>query len=114
MNVFQNYIFHVQVLRRFRTGSYNTVVSTSVGEEGLDIGDVDLIVCFDASSSPIQLVQRMGRTGRKRNGRIAILIAEGKEEEVRIAILIAEGKEEEVRILGYLLRVVENGYYCGI
>ena len=72
----------LQVLQKFRNGGYNTIVSTSVGEEGLDIGDVDLIVCFDASSSPIRLVQRMGRTGRIRDGRIVILIGEGKEETV--------------------------------
>nr|XP_047132067.1 uncharacterized protein LOC105847408 isoform X2 [Hydra vulgaris] len=69
-----------EVLQKFRNGGYNTIVSTSVGEEGLDIGDVDLIVCFDASNSPIRLVQRMGRTGRVRDGRIVILIGEGKEE----------------------------------
>ena len=57
-------------------------MSTSVGEEGLDIGDIDLIVCFDASNSPIRLVQRMGRTGRKRAGRIIILVTEGKEDQV--------------------------------
>ena len=69
-------------MSRFRSGGYNTVVSTSVGEEGLDIGDVDLIVCFDSSNSPIRLVQRMGRTGRKRDGKIVFLVSKGKEEEV--------------------------------
>lgn len=71
-----------QVVQRFRKGGYNTLVATCVGEEGLDIGDVDLIVCFDAHASPIRLVQRMGRTGRKRNGRIVVLVTEGKEEQV--------------------------------
>ena len=71
-----------QVMRQFREGGYNTLVSTCVGEEGLDIGDVDLIVCFDAHKSPIRLVQRMGRTGRKREGRIVMLVTEGKEEQV--------------------------------
>lgn len=69
-------------MRDFRAGGYNTLVSTCVGEEGLDIGDVDLIVCFDASKSPIRLVQRMGRTGRKRKGRIVMLVTKGKEEQV--------------------------------
>ena len=51
-----------------------------MGEEGLDIGEVDLIICFDAAKSPVRLVQRMGRTGRRRSGRIVVLIAAGKEE----------------------------------
>ena len=35
---------------------YNVLVATCVAEEGLDIGDVDLIICYDSSSSPIQMV----------------------------------------------------------
>ena len=69
-------------MKQFREGGYNTLVSTCVGEEGLDIGDVDLIICFDAHKSPIRLVQRMGRTGRKREGRIVMLVTQGKEEQV--------------------------------
>ncbi|KAF0044281.1 hypothetical protein F2P81_003439 [Scophthalmus maximus] len=70
----------LEVVHRFRQGGFNTLVSTCVGEEGLDIGEVDLIVCFDAQKSPIRLVQRMGRTGRKRQGRIVVILAEGREE----------------------------------
>lgn len=70
----------LEVVKRFRSGGYNTLVSTCVGEEGLDIGEVDLIICFDAQKSPIRLVQRMGRTGRKRQGRIVVILAEGREE----------------------------------
>uniref|UniRef100_A0A668A683 ATP-dependent RNA helicase FANCM n=1 Tax=Myripristis murdjan TaxID=586833 RepID=A0A668A683_9TELE len=70
----------LEVMHRFRQGGFNTLVSTCVGEEGLDIGEVDLIVCFDAQKSPIRLVQRMGRTGRKRQGRIVVILAEGREE----------------------------------
>ncbi|XP_049917156.1 Fanconi anemia group M protein [Epinephelus moara] len=70
----------LEVVCRFRQGGFNTLVSTCVGEEGLDIGEVDLIVCFDAQKNPIRLVQRMGRTGRKRQGRIVVILAEGREE----------------------------------
>ncbi|XP_069064819.1 Fanconi anemia group M protein isoform X2 [Pleurodeles waltl] len=70
----------LEVMKRFRDGGYNTLVSTCVGEEGLDIGEVDLIVCFDAQKSPIRLVQRMGRTGRKRQGRIVVILTAGREE----------------------------------
>lgn len=76
-----------QVVHRFRQGGFNTLVSTCVGEEGLDIGEVDLIVCFDAQKNPIRLVQRMGRTGRKRRGRIVVVLAEGREERVGVAAL---------------------------
>merc|ERR1711981_793928 len=64
----------VEVVRRFREGNFNTIVSTCVGEEGLDIGEIDLIIFYDISKSPIRLIQRMGRTGRKREGKIIVLL----------------------------------------
>ncbi|KAI5946406.1 Fanconi anemia group M protein [Manis javanica] len=72
----------LEVMKQFRSGGYNTLVSTCVGEEGLDIGEVDLIICFDAQKSPIRLIQRMGRTGRRRQGRIVVILAEGREERI--------------------------------
>lgn len=68
------------VIKKFQDGIYNTLVATSIGEEGLDIGQVDLIVCYDASASPIRMLQRMGRTGRKRAGNIVVTLMRGKEE----------------------------------
>ncbi|KAL2424441.1 ATP-dependent DNA helicase mph1 [Exophiala dermatitidis] len=70
----------MDVIKKFKAGTYNTIVATSIGEEGLDIGEVDLIVCYDCSKSPIRMLQRMGRTGRKRAGKIVLLLMKGKEE----------------------------------
>ncbi|KAL8842538.1 MAG: hypothetical protein Q9170_000492 [Blastenia crenularia] len=70
----------LDVIEKFKNGVYNTLVATSIGEEGLDIGEVDLIVCYDASASPIRMLQRMGRTGRKRAGNIVVTLMKGKEE----------------------------------
>ncbi|KAK2059934.1 type III restriction enzyme [Colletotrichum caudatum] len=69
----------IATIQKFKDGEYNVLVATSIGEEGLDIGQVDLIVCYDASSSPIRMLQRMGRTGRKRAGTIVLLLMRGKE-----------------------------------
>ncbi|VDP09887.1 unnamed protein product [Soboliphyme baturini] len=73
----------LNAVQGFQKGDYNTLVATCVGEEGLDIGEVDLIVCYDAPTSPVRLVQRMGRTGRQRVGRVISLVSTGKEEQVR-------------------------------
>ena len=78
----------IQVVKKFREGGYNLLVSTSVGEEGLDIGEVDLIVCFDCIKSPTRLIQRMGRTGRQRQGRTVFLLTSGKEESVRLSLTV--------------------------
>ncbi|CAG9837122.1 unnamed protein product [Diabrotica balteata] len=72
----------ISVVKAFREGRCNVLLSTSIGEEGLDVGEVDLIVCFDISNkSPIRMVQRMGRTGRKKDGKIVVLVTEGKEQQ---------------------------------
>ncbi|KAI0383721.1 P-loop containing nucleoside triphosphate hydrolase protein [Hypomontagnella monticulosa] len=71
----------IERIQKFKKGEFNVLVATSIGEEGLDIGQVDLIVCYDASGSPIRMLQRMGRTGRKRAGRVVLLLMRGKEEE---------------------------------
>lgn len=94
----------LDVIKKFKAGTYNTIVATSIGEEGLDIGEVDLIVCYDCSKSPIRMLQRMGRTGRKRAGNIVLLLMRGKEENdymhakdnyKRIQELIESGKDFE-------------------
>ena len=68
----------MDIVEQFRSGQINVLISTSIGEEGLDIGEVDLIICYDSQSSPIRTLQRMGRTGRKRNGNIVLLLTQGK------------------------------------
>jgi ERCC4-related helicase len=69
-----------QVIREFQDNVFNVLVCTCIGEEGLDIGEVDLIVNYDCLRSPIRMIQRTGRTGRKRDGRVVCLVAEGQEQ----------------------------------
>lgn len=66
-------------MKAFFAGEFNCLVATCIAEEGLDVGEVDLIVSFDALSSPVRMVQRMGRTGRKRAGKARKLRVLGKE-----------------------------------
>ncbi|RHY29321.1 hypothetical protein DYB32_005228, partial [Aphanomyces invadans] len=69
-----------EIVAKFRDGHFNVLVATCIAEEGLDIGEVDLIVSFDCLTSPVRMIQRMGRTGRKRVGRVVLLVTEGDEE----------------------------------
>ena len=87
-----------EVIRQFRSGLFNVIVCTCIGEEGLDIGEVDLIVNFDCLKSPIRMIQRTGRTGRKRAGRVVCLVAEGQEEK-RL-----ESSETAIKFIGRVLR----------
>ena len=65
-----------KVIRLFREGIMNVILATSIGEEGLDIGEVDLIICFDIQKSMTRMIQRIGRTGRQRDGRVVFLVNE--------------------------------------
>jgi ERCC4-related helicase len=54
------------ILNKFKAGGFNVLVATSIAEEGLDIGDVDLVIHYDVVADPTRFVQRTGRAGRKR------------------------------------------------
>lgn len=71
----------VRILDDFRQLKYNTVVCTSVGEEGLDIPAVDLVVFYEPVPSEIRSIQRRGRTGRQKSGRVIVLIAKDTRDE---------------------------------
>lgn len=73
------------VLARFKNGEFNVLVATSIGEEGLDIGQVDMIICYDQSKSPIRSIQRRGRTGRKRDGQVILLLTAQEEAKLSYA-----------------------------
>lgn len=62
----------IAIMNDFRSGKCNALIATCVAEEGIDVGEVDFIVCFDVNNkNPIRYVQRIGRTGRKRVGKVS-------------------------------------------
>jgi len=71
----------IQLLEDFKEGIYNTLIATSVGEEGLDIAECDLVIFYDAVPSAVRSIQRRGRTGRKKEGKVFMLMAEGTRDE---------------------------------
>jgi len=64
-----------EILEKFRKGDYNTLIATSVAEEGIDIPSTDLVIFYEPIPSEIRSIQRRGRTGRSRAGKVIILIA---------------------------------------
>ncbi len=71
----------LKTLDEFNKGNIKVLVATHVGEEGLDISEVDLVIFYDNPISAIRRIQRMGRTGRKKEGKVVYLIMKGTREE---------------------------------
>jgi Fanconi anemia group M protein len=72
-----------EIIERFRNKDYNFLVCTSVGEEGLDIPSVDVVIFYEPVPSEIRKIQREGRTGRKRAGKVVVLITKNTMDESR-------------------------------
>ncbi len=71
-----------QIIDDFKEGKYNVLLATSVAEEGLDLPAVDTIIFFEPVPSEIRMIQRKGRTGRFKDGKIYILITKDTKDEV--------------------------------
>lgn len=84
-----------KILSDFREGIYNVLVCTSVGEEGLDIPSVDLVIFYDAVASEIRNIQRRGRTGRFNVGKVILLINKDTIDEKYY--LVSKNKEKKMK-----------------
>lgn len=71
----------IETIQKFRDDQYKVLIATRVGEEGLDISEVNLVVFFDNVPSSIRYIQRKGRTGRKDYGKLVVLIAKDTTDE---------------------------------
>lgn len=70
-----------EIIKAFKIGEYDVLLSTSVAEEGIDIPAVDLVILYEPVPSEVRMIQRRGRTGRKRSGRVKLLITNGTRDE---------------------------------
>ena len=86
-----------EILSRFREEEFNILVTTSVGEEGLDIPSTDAVIFYEPVSSAIRLIQRRGRTGRNRPGEAFIFVTSESRDEA--ALWSSKGKEQRMHDL---------------
>jgi len=63
-----------EILRLFREGKYRVVVTSNVLDEGIDVPDASLAIVLGGYGSRRQLVQRLGRILRKKDGKRAKFI----------------------------------------
>ncbi|MGC8680491.1 MAG: DEAD/DEAH box helicase [Thermoplasmata archaeon] len=93
-----------QILKKFRNGEINVLISTQIGEEGLDIPETDLVIFHEPVSSEIRNIQRRGRTGRARPGRVVVLVYKNTLDE----ILFFAGLKKEKKMKERMSKLTEN------
>jgi ERCC4-related helicase len=71
----------IEIINDFKQNIYNCIISTSIGEEGLDIPNVDLVIFYEPVPSAIRSIQRRGRTARHSTGRLIVLITKNTRDE---------------------------------
>jgi Fanconi anemia group M protein len=71
----------VQLINEFEYELFNVLIATSIGEEGLSIPAVDVVIFYEPVPSEIRTIQRRGRTGRTESGKVIFLITRGSRDE---------------------------------
>ena len=72
----------IKILKDFESSIYNCIISTSIGEEGLDIPKVDMVIFYEPIPSAIRTIQRRGRTARHKEGKVIVLMTKNTRDEV--------------------------------
>lgn len=96
------------IIKSFRMGNHDVLLSTSVAEEGIDIPSVDLVVMYEPVPSEIRMIQRRGRTGRKRKGRMVVLITEKTRDEAYYYSSIRKERSMKENLRGGSVNVEVN------
>jgi len=70
-----------KIIDDFSSGKINVLCATSIGEEGLDIPEVNVVIFYEPIASAIRTIQRAGRTARLMKGKLVILITKNTRDE---------------------------------
>jgi ERCC4-related helicase len=84
-----------ETINAFRKNEFRVLVATSIGEEGLDIPSVDTVVFYEPIPNEIRNIQRKGRAGRIKFGKIMILVTKNTKDETYL--FISRLKERRMR-----------------
>ncbi len=82
-----------KILEDFSKGKINVLCATSIGEEGLDIPEVNTVIFYEPVPSVIRAIQRAGRTARLQKGKLIILITKQTRDETFYYVSRAKEKK---------------------
>jgi Fanconi anemia group M protein len=95
----------VNTIKNFSEGKFNVLVGTSISEEGLDIPFADYAIFYEAVPSEIRVVQRRGRVGRQKIGKVIFLLTKGTRDEAYYWAAF----QKEKKMKGILYDMKERG-----
>ena len=67
----------MEIINKFKENKFSILVASSVGEEGIDIPEVNAVIFYEPIGSELRKIQRTGRTGRTKPGKIVFLMTKG-------------------------------------
>ncbi len=94
----------IERIEEFEENKYNTLICTSIGEEGLHLSSADIAVFYEPVASEIRSIQRRGRVGRTKVGKIYILMAE----DTRDVAYYWSAKNKEKKMKSYLNKIKQT------
>ena len=92
------------ILAAFRDREFGVLVATSIGEEGLDVPAVDAVIFYEPIPNEIRNIQRKGRAGRMKLGRIFILMTRNTKDETYLFI----SRIREKRMRDNIIRIKDR------
>jgi ERCC4-related helicase len=87
-----------KIIQDFRENKTNILCATSIGEEGLDIPEVNAVIFYEPVPSAIRSIQRAGRTARLSKGKLIIMITKGTRDESFFYVSRAREKKMKTTI----------------
>lgn len=96
----------INIVKEFEEGSDNVLIGTQILEEGIDIkGGAHIAIFYEAVPSDIRKIQRAGRVGRLKTGKIIFLITKNTRDEA----YFWSSYQKEKRMKKTLYKLKEEG-----
>lgn len=71
----------INVIKDYEFGFYNVLITSPIGEEGLHLPAIDIAIFYEPVPSEIRTIQRRGRVGRTKFGKIIFLLTKDTRDE---------------------------------
>ena len=83
-----------EIIDEFSNGKIDVLCATCIGEEGLDIPEVNSVIFYETVPSAIRSIQRAGRTARLMKGKLVILLTKDTKDEINY--FVSKNREKKM------------------